>query len=291
MVLLSILMFVFSVAEASQTDRCAFQATQLKKCTEQHKGKWGKCENACFLKKSSCLERNKENPEVRKRCFVEGKACSSQCVDLHQEQKLCPTQWESLQQCRRNNAIDRPSNVFAVSVDESVLGIDLLCNRETNRGKRVGSEFWFTNIDRTNCSQLKFKPTGTVWSGSLDMDVLYCQMKSGGSMAVCSEKNPKIKKKQTRKPVETTVTTRRRVPQNTLQISVKGLSVLGVDLICDGKNTRGRKVGSSFEFPFTTSKSCKVKFKPSGITWVGSIEAGSMSCQLNSRNLANCKQP
>ena len=291
MVFFSMLFLVFSVFAANPTNDCSVQAEQLKTCTNKHKGLWGKCENTCFLKKSSCLETHEGNSQETKRCQVEGRACSSNCAESYQASKICPSEWRSLNKCQSSlSAVVRPNNVFAVSVDKSVLGVDLICNRKSYRGKRVDMEFWFTNIDRKACSLLKFKPTGSVWKGTFDMDILYCQMKAGGSLASCSKKNPKIMKKQTRQAVEETRAPQKYLPKNILQISIKGGKVGGVDLSCEGKSSRGRKNGSNFEFTVSASEICKVKFKPSGITWVGKIQPGAMICELNSRNLASCEQ-
>ena len=63
----------------------------------------------------------------------------------------------------------------------------------------------------------------------------------------------------------------------------------GVDIVCDGKRARGTRVDGGFVFNNVTTGKCKVKFKPSDTTWVGTVRPGSMTCSLSGGGPATCQ--
>ena len=65
-----------------------------------------------------------------------------------------------------------------------------------------------------------------------------------------------------------------------LAVSVIGGTVVAVDLVCGGAKTRSKKSGASFIFSGVTSKTCSLQFKPSGVTWKGTISPGQLNCKL-----------
>ena len=66
-----------------------------------------------------------------------------------------------------------------------------------------------------------------------------------------------------------------------LVITVRGGVSGGIDLVCNERVSRGKKIGSTFAFEDVEKRKCKMRFKPSGATWYGVVHAGKMTCTLS----------